>query len=176
MAERQVKCKNCGNKMPKSKAYQFEYLDGNLNIKNKYYCNESCCEEKESENTYISESYDLLNDILEMPVRTNIYFNKMYKEIKEHYRIKVIHAYLKEEREMLNLNLQKDFISPNVKIKYFFAIIQDNIPKFNSRFKTDEIKKDIKELEVFEELKDEDLNSSQINNKKRSLQDILNEL
>lgn len=180
MAERQVKCKNCGKSMPKSKAYLHEYLNDNFEIKNKYYCDEKCCDEKESEQINNKKCYELLNEILEFPVRTNIYFNRMYKDLKEHYNILVILNYLEEEGEMLNIQLMKDFVSLNSKIKYFFAIMQDKLPKYeviyNSRKEKEELmeKTEREEIDIIED----DFMPIVINKnkRKRSVQDILNGL
>lgn len=172
---RKVKCKNCGNLIFRSECYEYEYLDKNLNIKNRYYCNKKCCEENEKEKELINECYNLIDELLEMPCRTNIYFNKMYKPIREHYKMKVIHKFLKEEYSYIEVSLYKDFVSNNAKIKYFFAIMQDKINKYKDivkKTKNDEIERDI---ELFDE---EDFipNQTLQRDKKRSINDILNSL
>ena len=65
-----------------------------------------------------------------MSVRTNIYFNKLYKDILNHYGYDVIYSFLYNEQNELCMLLNKEFNTPNVKIKYFFAIMQNNIDKY----------------------------------------------
>lgn len=127
---RKVKCKNCEKEVYKSECYIYEYLDKNLNIKNRYYCDKECCDNKELEKELVEKSYKLFNEMLEMPVKMNMYFNMSYKPIKEFYDIKVIHEFLVSEREYLLNVLNKDFVSNNSKIKYFFMVMQDKINKY----------------------------------------------
>lgn len=176
MAERKVKCKNCEKMIPKSIAYKFEYLDKNLNIKHKYYCDKECCDSKEGEKELLENIFKLLDDILEFPTRSNMYFNKMFKPIRDYYNLNVIYEFLKEEKNYLEVQLLKDFVTINAKVKYFFAIMQDKIDKYKTiiedRKNRIEFKKEL-EVNYFE---DDFIPVIKKDNKKMSLDDLLNKL
>lgn len=179
MAERQVKCKNCEIKIPKSKAYIHEYLTNKLEVKNRYYCSEKCCRQKEMESELNEKSYEILNDLLETKVNKNVYFNGLYKDIKSQYNMSVIYEFLNCEKESISLSLMKDFYSLNSKIKYFFAILQNRIEKYKlivENKNEEEIdKKEINEDFILEEDNFVPIKST-VKNRSRSMEDIFRNL
>ena len=74
-----------------------------------------------------------------MPVRTNIYFNSLYSPIIKHYGYEAIYNLLHSEYGYICDALNKDFITANVKIKYFMAIVQNKIEDYK---KTDIVEKE----------------------------------
>lgn len=179
MAERnvRVKCKNCGKFIMKADSYRFEYVNKNLEIGVKYYCCEECCNEKEGEKELVNSYYDILNEILEMPVKTNMYFNKMFKEIRENYKPKVIYDFLKCEQLELETVLLKDFKTNNAKIKYFFAVMQDRILKYKNKIESQEKQKMFEKDSESLEIEDEFIPTNENKRKpRRSINDILNGL
>ena len=161
------KCDECRKDCVKSTMFVVEDFDRNYNVKINYYCNEECSKAKEKRKKLIKEINDLFEYILEMPVRTNMYFNKLYKDILNHYGYDVIYSFLYNEQNELCMLLNKEFNTPNVKIKYFFAIMQNNIDKY----------KEVVERETIVESKVEDVyeiknRGNARKQKKRSIFDI----
>lgn len=139
---RKVKCRECGAKLEKENAYLVETIsEKTLKINSKYYCNQKCYENQIRRQDLILKCNDIMEEILEIPIRTNIYFNKMYSPIIQSYSYEVIHEFLICEQDYITTMLQgKDFNTNNVKIKYFLAVMQNNIDKYknvntNNKFK-----------------------------------------
>ena len=102
------------------------------NVKTKMYCSEECSNAKETRKKLIEDTNNLLESILEMPIRTNMYFNKLYSPIVSHYGYKAIYDMLHSEYGYICDALNKDFITANVKIKYFMAIVQNKIEDYKN--------------------------------------------
>lgn len=169
-----VKCKECGNKLERSDAYLVESIsEKTLKINKKYYCDEKCYKKQETRKELIIKCNDLMEEILDIPIRSNIYFNKMYSPIIKRYDYDVIYEFLKSEKDYIEQQMEdKDFNTVNVKLKYFLAIMQNNIGKYEQVIKNKEsFKEDIKH-EIFEDIEFKPV----IEKKKRSLEDILNNL
>ena len=112
---------------------QVDYMTKKGNVKTKMYCSKECSEAKEIRAKLIEDSNNLLENILEMPIRTNMYFNKLYSPIVSHYGYKAIYDMLHNEYEYICNALNKDFITANVKIKYFMAIVQNKIEDYKDK-------------------------------------------
>lgn len=169
-----VKCKECGNKLERSDAYLVESIsEKTLKINKKYYCDEKCYKKQETRKELIIKCNDLMEEILDIPIRSNIYFNKMYSPIIKRYDYDVIYEFLTYEKDYIEQQMEdKDFNTVNVKLKYFLAIMQNNIGKYEQVIKNKEsFKEDIKH-EIFEDIEFKPV----IEKKKRSLEDILNNL
>ena len=169
-----VKCKECGNKLERSDAYLVESIsEKTLKINKKYYCDEKCYKKQETRKELIIKCNDLMEEILGIPIRSNIYFNKMYSPIIKRYDYDVIYEFLTSEKDYIEQQMEdKDFNTVNVKLKYFLAIMQNNIGKYEQVIKNKEsFKEDIKH-EIFEDIEFKPV----IEKKKRSLEDILNNL
>lgn len=169
-----VKCKECGNKLERSDAYLVESIsEKTLKINKKYYCDEKCYKKQETRKELIIKCNDLMEEILDIPIRSNIYFNKMYSPIIKRYDYDVIYEFLTSEKDYIEQQMEdKDFNTVNVKLKYFLAIMQNNIGKYEQVIKNKEsFKEDIKH-EIFEDIEFKPV----IEKKKRSLEDILNNL
>lgn len=170
-----VKCKECGNKLEKVDAYLIETIsESTLKISKKYYCNEMCYEKQEKRKELIIKCNDLMEEILKIPIRTNIYFNKMYSPIIKTYDYDVIYEFLTSEKDYIEQQIEgKDFNTINVKLKYFLAIMQNNIGKYEQIIKNKESFKE----DVTKSLFEDDIEFKPITEKKkRSIEDILNNL
>ena len=169
-----VKCRECGNKLEKLDAYLVENIsEKTLKINKKYYCDEKCYKKQETRKELIIKCNDLMEDILDIPIRSNIYFNKMYSPMIKRYDYDVIYEFLTSEKDYIEQQIEdKDFNTINVKLKYFLAIMQNNIGKYEQVIKNKEsFKEDIKH-EIFEDIEFKPV----IEKKKRSLEDVLNNL
>ena len=136
---RTKKCDECRKDCMKNEMVQIDYMTRKGNIKTKMYCSEECSKAKEARKQLIEDTNNLLESILEMPIRTNMYFNKLYSPIVNYYGYKVIYDMLHSEYGHICESLNKDFVTANVKIKYFMAIVQNKIEDYK---KTDIVEKE----------------------------------
>ena len=127
---RTKKCDECRKDCMKNEMVQIDYMTRKGNIKTKMYCSEECSKAKEVRKQLIEDTNNLLESILEMPIRTNMYFNKLYSPIVNYYGYKVIYDMLHSEYGYICDSLNKDFVTANVKIKYFMAIVQNKIEDY----------------------------------------------
>lgn len=127
---RTKKCDECRKDCIKENMVQVDYMTRKGNIKTKMYCSEECSKAKEVRKQLIEDTNNLLESILEMPIRTNMYFNKLYSPIVNHYGYKVVYDMLHSEYGYICDSLNKDFVTANVKIKYFMAIVQNKIEDY----------------------------------------------
>ena len=127
---RTKKCDECRKDCMKENMVQIDYMTRKGNIKTKMYCSEECSKAKEVRKQLIEDTNNLLESILEMPIRTNMYFNKLYSPIVNHYGYKVVYDMLHSEYGYICDSLNKDFVTANVKIKYFMAIVQNKIEDY----------------------------------------------
>ena len=127
---RTKKCDECRKDCMKNEMVQVDYMTRKGNIKTKMYCSEECSKAKEVRKQLIEDTNNLLESILEMPIRTNMYFNKLYSPIVNHYGYKVVYDMLHSEYGYICDSLNKDFVTANVKIKYFMAIVQNKIEDY----------------------------------------------
>ena len=88
---RTKKCDECRKDCIKENMVQVDYMTKNGNVKTKMYCSEECSNAKETRKKLIEDTNNLLESILEMPIRTNMYFNKLYSPIVSHYGYKAIY-------------------------------------------------------------------------------------
>ena len=138
MARRTKKCTECKKECERDKMIHIDDITRNGNVKTKSYCSKECSEAEEKRKRLLEDTNNLLESILEMPVRTNIYFNSLYSPIIKHYGYEAIYNLLHSEYGYICDALNKDFITANVKIKYFMAIVQNKIEDY----KNTEVKKE----------------------------------
>lgn len=137
---RTKKCDECRKDCIKENMVQVDYMTKNGNVKTKMYCSEECSNAKETRKKLIEDTNNLLESILEMPIRTNMYFNKLYSPIVSHYGYKAIYDMLHSEYGYICDALNKDFVTSNVKIKYFMAIVQNKIEVYKNTTQIEEEK------------------------------------
>lgn len=134
------KCDECRKDCIREKMILVDYMTRTGNIRTKYYCSEECSKEQETRKQLTEDTNNLLETILEMPIRTNMYFNKLYSPILNHYGYKVIYETLHGEYALICEALSKDFVNVNVKIKYFMAILQNKIENYKNIEETEDNK------------------------------------
>ena len=149
-----VKCKECGNRLEREKAYLVENIsEKTLKLNKKYYCNTDCYEKQKRRKELILKCNDILEEILNIPVRTNIYFNKMYSPLIKSYDYEVIYEFLISEKGYIEQQLEgKDFNTTNTKIKYFLAIMQNKIDNYKDVVNNKNSFEEEFNTEIFDEL------------------------
>ena len=146
---RTKKCDECRKDCIRENMIHVDYMTRNGNIRTKTYCSEECSKAEETRKQLIENTNNLLEVILEMPIRTNMYFNKLYSPIVKHYGYKAINEMLHSEYSYICDALNKDFVTSNVKIKYFMAIVQNKIEDYKNTTQTEETEKEAN-IEIIE--------------------------
>ena len=146
---RTKKCDECRKDCIRENMIHVDYMTRNGNIRTKTYCSEECSKAEATRKQLIENTNNLLEVILEMPIRTNMYFNKLYSPIVKHCGYKAINEMLHSEYSYICDALNKDFVTPNVKIKYFMAIVQNKIEDYKNTTQTEETEKEAN-IEIIE--------------------------
>ena len=147
---RTKKCDECKKSCIKEQMIQVDYMTKNGNVRTKSYCSDKCLKEQEVRKQLIEDTNNLLEFILEIPVRTNMYFNKLYSPIVSYYGYRSIYNMLNSEYSYICDALKKDFVSTNAKIKYFMAIVQDRIDGYKNIDKIENVLEQETNIEVVE--------------------------
>ena len=173
-----VTCRYCKNKIDKDKSYSIEYLTSSLSIRNKYYCDEKCYKEEvkiKQDKIRLKkievDTRETVREMLGIGSDKNIYFSKMYKDLRDTFGDKCICDYITSERIKIESVLgSKDFKTTNSKLKYFFAMAQNNLEyyKFENN-KSNNVAETEKEVYI----DDFDVTDIITTKKKRSINDIL---
>lgn len=146
---RTKKCDECRKDCIRESMIHVDYMTRNGNIRTKTYCSEECSKAEATRKQLIENTNNLLEVILEIPIRTNMYFNKLYSPIVKHYGYKAINEMLHSEYSYICDALNKNFVTPNVKIKYFMAIVQNKIEDYKNTTQTEETEKEAN-IEIIE--------------------------
>lgn len=146
---RTKKCDECRKDCIRESMIHVDYMTRNGNIRTKTYCSEECSKAEATRKQLIENTNNLLEVILEIPIRTNMYFNKLYSPIVKHYGYKAINEVLHSEYSYICDALNKNFVTPNVKIKYFMAIVQNKIEDYKNTTQTEETEKEAN-IEIIE--------------------------
>ena len=141
----QVKCKICGKSIDREIAYNVVVKD-----KNSYYCSEQEYNDvqnnKRQEQELKDNTYKFIEEIIGRTTNTIL-----YKEVGIWLTVsnyKTILAYLKENKIIIeNILSSKSFNTEYAKIRYFSAIVKNNISDF--KLPTPEIIKHI-DTEIYE--------------------------
>lgn len=141
----QVKCKICGKLIDREIAYNVVIKD-----KNNYYCSEQEYNDvqnnKKQEQELKDNTYKFIEEIIGRTTNTIL-----YKEVGIWLTVsdyKTILAYLKENKTTIeNILSSKSFNTEYAKIRYFSAIVKNNISNFKAP--TQEIVKHI-DNEIYE--------------------------
>lgn len=159
---RACKCQICGKSLNTDSAYKIHSNNRNL-----YYCN---IEEYEKYNLRIASDkeekrivYEKIGELIDVTDNTLLFKN--ISELHKKYSYKLIYSYLCYEEEMISRAMNKQFTNTYAKIKYFIAILTNNlcdyeIPTENNLY----IEHEITETKY------------KIKNKRRGLQDIEREV
>ena len=159
-----AKCKICGSVLDTNAAYKVV-----TNGKNAYYCScEEFNENAERKKREADEYYAVENAITEIfgyKVENSIIHKewKRWNNISSNYKIA---EYLNNNKSFLCNIMNKDFSSECARIRYFSAILCNNLKDFNTKTISKEtVKPKVKTDETFYGM------SSTSNNKRRSLED-----
>ena len=120
-----VKCQICGNKIEKETAYCITH-----NGKNKYYCNKEEYEnnkrEKDLRNSINSAMTQTLGPVLKKASWVEL--SNTISSLEQLYTLEQINEYLWSESESIShILLQKTFTSEWSKVRYYTAVIKNNI-------------------------------------------------
>lgn len=119
-----VKCRLCGTKVDRNKAFKVV-----VGYKNAYYCNEAEYQKVLHEREVKGNTYECINQIFGYKVLNSALFKEI-NLLLEVYSYEHILAYLTENKEYITKVLEKDFVSEYAKIRYFTAILKNNIADF----------------------------------------------
>lgn len=119
-----VKCRYCGNKVDRKEAYKVV-----VGGQNAYYCNEKEYLLKNKNKFAKDKVYRLINEIFGYEVKSIIY--KEINEIRKTFSYEDISSYLESSFDYLHgIMCEKDFQSEYGKVRYFSAILKNNLPMF----------------------------------------------
>lgn len=126
-----VTCKKCKAKIDRDGAYKVIVKN-----KNNYYCSQSEYDnmvlENESRLKAIDLSFELIGNT------TNTALLKELSEIAKVHSYQKIKRYLESEFDYINKSMRKNFVNEYAKIRYFVAIIKNQIGDFMINEKTAE--------------------------------------
>lgn len=175
-----VTCRYCKNKIDKNTAFVEEYLNDNLEIKNRYYCSKECFDKKNEEivrKQWLKRVKKLARDkarelCLLNEKEKSIYFSSTYKIITDKFEDELIYEFLcKYEKDILDILNSKDFKTSASRIKYFCCMVENQLERYQlEKEQPKQIEESNKEIEV----DDFDINIS-VNKKekRRNIDDIL---
>ncbi len=129
-----VKCRICNNKIDRADAYKVI-----VNNKNNYYCNETEYQTWALKKEIKDNTYNLIYEIFGRKITNTILFKEV-GELSEIYTYEKILAYLEENKEYLYNVMKKTFSSEYAQIRYFTAILKNNLSDFHYE-KEEQIKK-----------------------------------
>lgn len=127
MAERMVKCKICGKKIPKSKAFPRPMK--NLTY---YYCNEDEFLEWQRSGEIRKEMYDIIEEVIGQEVAFGTFNQKMKSFRSDEGRMKII-SYINDNKAYLTKLFSDSQKFPNAsgKINYLCAILLNKLPCYS---------------------------------------------
>lgn len=180
-----VKCKFCGKSIDKESAFKEEYLTDSLSIRYRYFCSEECFNKKNEEivrKQWLKEVKKLAREKARElcglgEKEKSIYFSSTYKIITDKFEDELIYEFLCEyEKDILDILDSKDFKTSASRIKYFCAMIENQLERYlleKEELKRVEEKKVIVETEEIE-VDDFDINVNvDKKEKRRDINDIL---
>ena len=132
-----VKCRYCGIKLDREKA--FKVVVGGRNT---YYCNKIEYEKVVHTKKLKDTTYDCINEIFGYKVLNSALFKEI-NILLEVYPYERILGYLTENKGFLSNVLNKDFNSEYAKIRYFSTIIKNSIVDFKIKQTKSEYPKEV---------------------------------
>lgn len=133
----EVKCKICGKKIDRDTAYKIEQVKknkkGEIKTTRMYYCSETEYKDyiynKSVSEQLRKELGDLVTSFIGETQNTILYKEMTYWG---NDTAKIV-AYLQENRDYIGRAMAKNFVSEYAKIRYFSAIIKNNINDFKPK-------------------------------------------
>lgn len=177
-----VTCRYCKNKVEKSRAFIEEYINDNLEIKNRYFCNEKCYNDKQNEIKRKEREKELKVKARELcrvlcgldQKEKSVYFSSTYKIITDKFDNELIYDYCtKYKNEILNLLNSKDFKTSASRIKYCLVMLENQLERYKLELSEPKEEKQ-KVIEVDDNLIDDfDINVKAKKKERRDINDIL---
>lgn len=133
-----VKCAYCGKMLKKEDAYAVRH--GKVN---KYYCNFEHSIAKKPSKLFYEKASNIIGQV------TNTAFYKEMNEIAKVHGFEKMSAYLDENEEDIRKYMSKDFNSTYAMIRYFAAILKNNLDDFTSK-KAESIQHKEVEVEMYD--------------------------
>ena len=137
---RTVKCRKCGARIDQKTA--FKVVVGKVNT---YYCNEREYNEIISARQIKDDTYECINKIFGYVVTNTAIFKEINALVKN-YNYSLILSYLQENFDYLYEVMHRDFEKEYGKIRYFSAILNNNLRDYKKE-KEDEYTP-VKQVEV----------------------------
>lgn len=149
-----VTCRFCKNKIDKESAFIEEYLTNNGVLRNNYYCNEKCYDEKQKEEErkiWLKKVKKLAREKARElcnlgEKEKSVYFSSTYKIITDKFNDEDIYEFLcKYEKDILDILNSKDFKTSASRIKYFCCMVENQLERYlldkqEPKEKTEEVK------------------------------------
>lgn len=133
----QVKCRVCKTKIERTDAYKV-VIDG----KNHYYCTEKEYKDLLVQKEVKDNTYNLINHIFEKKVTNTVLFKEINTLLETHTYEEIL-SYLQDNEDYLCRVMSKDFQSEYAKIRYFSAILKNNMADFQQKVEA-KIVRDVK--------------------------------
>ena len=182
-----VTCKYCKSKISKDTAYVEEYLTDAGILRNNYYCNEKCHNDKYKEEErklwlkeIRKENRERIRAICGLEEKEkNIYFQKTYKAITDSFSQEDIYEFInKYEKDMLDILNDIDFKTVNSRIKYCLSMLENQLQHYIAENQLDkqepkEKTEEVKEVEPSFVDDDFDIVVNVKKKKHRDIDDIL---
>lgn len=178
MSNVKVTCRYCKNKIDKKNAFIEEYINDNLEIKNRYFCNEKCYNDKQNEIKRKERAKELKVKARELSrelcgldqKEKSIYFSSTYKIITDKFDNELIYDYCtKYKNDILNLLNSKDFKTVNSRIKYCLVMLENQLQHYILEKEQPKLVEEKKEIEV----DDFDISVRVKKKERRDINDIL---
>ena len=123
----QVKCRVCKTKIERTDAYKV-VVDG----KNHYYCTEKEYKDLLAQKEVKDNTYNLINKIFGRKVTNTALFKEINALLETHTYEEIL-SYLQDNEDYLYRIMSKDFQSEYAKIRYFSAILKNNMADFQQK-------------------------------------------
>lgn len=119
-----VKCRYCGDKHERNEMYKVV-----VNNKNEYYCNGDEYITVQKNKEYKSQTYNIINEIFGYKVINTLLFKEL-KTIVALSSYENLYGYLNHNINQLKQIMNKQFNNEVGKIRYFSAIVKNNITDY----------------------------------------------
>lgn len=136
---RLIKCRNCGNKRPKSEIYQITHITKGGKEEKRNYCSEQCYLYEQNEIKMLKQCQYFVDDIFGY-VCVNNEKNKQIKEITDAgYSRQELYDCMLELKQKIQegLGYRQDIEKEVNRIRYMFAIIKANIKEITDKKRMD---------------------------------------
>lgn len=99
---------------------------------NHYYCNKQEYNEIQKRKQSKDNTFLCINDIFGYKVTSTVLFKEI-NGLHDTYTYEKIFAYLQDNHQYLQQVMEKDFVSEYAKIRYFSAILKNNLADFKMK-------------------------------------------